>query len=238
MKKILFPIIFLISLNIALADPMPDFPFVVSSGAATIKVKPTTAEVLIYLGAFEKQSDIALQKINDTSRIIIDLLEKHSISTSHLEASNINKNTKYHREGSEDLEILGYQITRQMKLKMDELESFEQLVDSLAALNNLSYLRTSFDVSNKEKINKELMRIAGQKAKEKAIDMANSLDAEIDSLYAVSETSSFDQFLTPLGIYSSSGAGFARDKTKLQMFVPDTIELSKKINVVFRIKEN
>jgi len=88
-----------------------------------------------------------------------------------------------------------------------------------------------------------LVVLASKNARNSAKHIANSLDKEIHSAYAVSQISNFESFLATFGASSNLIELFAARESKMKfnsgkvaMFIPKTINISQHINVVFRLK--
>ncbi len=200
MIRIFVIFIFLTITNITSASNLPDFPFVVSTGVAEKDVLPTIATVSINVLAFNKQSDKAFEAANVASRSVIELLKKYDIDIKQLEANDIQKSTTRQRGNNYNRhEILGYEVSRNMSLTLNNLSQYSELVNDIVSIDNISGIRTQFDVSNRIQIESELIQIASKNAKNKATKMANSLDTQIHSVYAVSQASNFGDFFATFG---------------------------------------
>lgn len=238
-KPIVLILSCLLSVSVMAAD-LPKFPFVTASGTAEKKAAPDMATVHLSILAFEKESDLALKVVNDTATQAIQVLTQHGVSKDKIEATDIRKNTIRKRDSEyNNLEILGYEVSRSMVIKLDNLAQYSDIMGKLIGTNNVSGVRADFDVSNRKELEAELMAIAGADAKEKASAMANGLNAKIHSVYAISQ-GSFGTFNVDFGagamktmaFRSAEGAG----AYETIMFAPETITVEQSINVIFRIK--
>lgn len=240
MFKILTSLIFLAFTIACNAANLPDFPFVVSTGMAKQDVKPDIATININLLAFDKESIKALQSANIASKGVIDLLKKYSINVKQLEAGDIQKSTTRHRDKDYNTSgILGYEVSRNMTLKLVELSYYSELMNDLISINNVSGMQTQFDVSSRKEIESKLIQTASQDAKDKATKMALGLGTKIHSVYAISQASNFDDFFATFGASSHSERALYAMRsrmTNIALFIPESINISQHINVVFRIK--
>jgi len=230
-------LVFTISTN---AANLPDFPFVVSPGDAKQAVKPDIATININVLAFDKDSSKALESANMASKSVIDLLKKYDININQLEAGDIQKSTTRQRDSNyKSLEILGYEVSRNITLKLIDLSYYSELMNDLVSINNVSGAQTQFDASNRKEIKLELIQQAGRDAKDNATQMAHALNSKVHSVFSISQGSNFD------GLYASFSAPpnpqhrtleFRRTVADITMFIPESIEISQHINVVFRLK--
>jgi uncharacterized protein YggE len=225
----------------AVAADLPKFPFVVANGTAEKKIKPDMATIHLSILAFEKESDQALKVINDTSTKVTEILTKHGVNKEKIEATDINKTTTRKRDAEfNGLEILGYEVSRSMTIKLDNLAQYSDIMGNLIATNNVSGVRADFDVSDRKAVEAELIALAGADAKEKANAMANGLGTKVQSVYAISQVSSFGDFVADFGagtmkrmeFRTADGAG----NYETIMFAPETITVEQTLNVMFRIK--
>lgn len=230
----------LISLSATAAD-LPNFPFVVANGTAEKKIKPDMATVHLSIMAFEKESDLALKTVNLTTTQVGDILTKHGVRKENIEATDINKSTTRRRDPEFNaLEILGYEVTRSMTIKLDNLAQYPEIMGNLISTNNVSGVRADFDISNRKAVEAELIAMAGADAREKATAMADGLGSKIQSVFAISQVSSFGDFVADFGggavrnmaFKTADGAG----SYETIMFAPETITVGQTINVMFRIK--
>ena len=240
MLRIIASLIFLLSTISSNAANLPDFPFVVSTGEAKQEVKPDIATISINVLAFNKDSTQALELANLASKGVIELLKKYDISTNQLEAGDIQKSTTRQRDKNYvSTDILGYEVSRNIKLKLIDLSYYSELMNDLVSIDNLSGMQTQFDVSNRKEIESQLIQTASKDAKDKAGKMARGLDSKIHSVYAISQASNFDGFFATFGASSYSQAeiqALYRSVRSVALFIPESIEISQHINVVFRLK--
>ncbi|MCR6650191.1 MAG: SIMPL domain-containing protein [Cellvibrionaceae bacterium] len=158
----------LISFSVAAAD-LPNFPFVVANGTAEKKIKPDTATVHLSIMAFEKESDQALKTVNLTTTQVSDIITKYGVRKENIEATDINKSTTRRRDPEFNaLEILGYEVTRSMTIRLDNLAQYPEIMGNLIATNNVSGVRADFDISNRKAVEAELIAAAGAEAREKS----------------------------------------------------------------------
>lgn len=239
MTRIFGLIVTLLFSQLAFAASVPDFPFVVSVGHAEREVTPDTATISLDIMSFEKDSKLALKAANLATTQLMETLKKNGVPEANVEASDIEKATKRRRDEYRTLDILGYEVSRTIKIKLDDLSKYSELMSDLVAIDNLSKAETIFDVSNRREIEAELMEEASKDAREKAERMAGSLGTKIQSVYAISQKSNFGEFFATFGVLEPPIGAFmmvGNDSHTTVMFVPDSISVEQSINVVFRIK--
>lgn len=226
--------------HFAYSANLPDFPFVVSVGRAEQEVKPDMVTVSLEIMAFEKESDVSRDKVNEATNRILKILKEYGASSEAIEATDIKKSTKRKRDSEyNSLDILGYEISRSLTIELKNLSSYSELISDIVSVNNVSGVRANFDVSNRKQIERELIELASEDASSKAEQMARSLGAKIHSVYAISQSSDFGAFFATFGARSEEVmADFsALHRRPIAMFAPKNITIRQGINVVFRINK-
>ncbi|ABD82346.1 SIMPL domain-containing protein [Saccharophagus degradans] len=240
MNKIFGIVFFLLLCQSVSGANLPDFPFVVSVGSSEQDVKPNIATIQLGVMAFEKDSDLALKTVNLASTSVIGVLKKYGVPVGNVEASDIEKSTKRKRDSDYNtLDVLGYEVSRSITVKLENLSKYSELMSDLVAINNVSGARTAFDISNRKEIEAKLMETASKDARDKAEKMAISLGTKIQSVYAISQASNFSEFFATFGARSEqimADMAYREGSYNTVMFVPKSINVKQGVNVVFRIK--
>lgn len=225
------------------ASPIPDFPFVTVTGESSRKVAPDMVTIELQALVFDKRAKMAQKKLEDTTANLIALLEANNIPLSKISSEQVNKRTKRARKNNsyDNLEILGYELTRQFKIELDSLERFPKIYNALLKMENITGISNRFDVSNKVEIGQELIAEAAVKAKNKATQMATGLGVELGSVFAFNDTGSFQTFFATFGLQGNN-AGYRYEKfesvamrSEKAAFIPEFINISKRINVVYKL---
>ena len=242
MKKILFTLLMLCfySSNLV-SETLPDFPFVIANGEAEIEVKPDEATIQLSITAFEKESDLALKTLNLTTTAVTQAVNKYAVKTDQIEATDITKSVKRRRDGQyNNLEILGYEVSRSLTIKLKDISKYSELMSDIIVINHVSNARASFDVSKRKDVEVKLVNMASKDANEKAKNLAKSLGSNIDSIYAISQTSNFNSLMPTFGAGGANLAfqdrAFRSESYQTVMFAPKTIKISQGVNVVYRLK--
>lgn len=224
------------------ASPIPDFPFVTVTGESSRKVAPDMATIQLQALVFDKKATSAQLKLEKVTGNLLELLEKNGVDLSKISSEQVTKRTKRARKNNsyDDLNILGYELTRQFKIELNDLKHFASLSSGLLKMENIVGISNKFDVSNKQDIGVELIAEAGMKAKNKAKQMAAGLDVELGSVFAFNDTGSFQTFFATFGLDSEvyrnyKEARFASMASGQPNFIPEFIEITKRINVVYKL---
>ena len=225
------------------ASPLPDFPFVTVTGESNRQVAPDIATIQLQVLVFNKRAKSAQMELDTTTNKLLQTLQDNEIDLNSISSEQVNKRTKRSRKNSsyEELEILGYELSRQFSIELDDLAKYPKLSTELLKMENVTGVSSRFDVSNKEDIEIELIAEAGSKAKTKAKLMASGLGVPLGQVFAINDTGSFQSFFATFGLQSEAYNYARQEKFASTMaapqatFIPEFIEISKRINVVYKL---
>ncbi|WP_394391149.1 SIMPL domain-containing protein [Shewanella woodyi] len=241
MTRIILALILLASAPFGYSANLPDFPFVVSVGNAEREVKPDIATLNLEIISFEEKSDLSLEKVSTATESVLKVLQSYGVKSEAIEATDIEKSTKRKRDSDYNrLEILGYEVSRSLTIELRDLSKYSELISDIVAIDNLSSVQTAFDASNRKDIERALVNAASIDAREKAEQMAESLNTEIHSVYAISQDSDFGSFFATFGARSDQmmASLYSSHQAHVAMFVPKNIKIRQGINVVFKIEQD
>jgi len=232
----------LITTGTSMASSLPDFPFVLVTGEAKIEVSPNIAHINLNLMTFDSDPEKALATIGSRGRDIVALLTKLNVKKSDIKSYNLNKQTRRERSNSYGQgKISGYEISQRFEIALRNIKHYSLVMDQLIAMKNVNNVNIKFDVTNRDELVQNLVRSAGKDAKRKAQDLAAGLDTKLGRVFAATQDSSFNEFFARFGLRQEN---MGRVETmrmsdragNYNMFAPETIELRKTINVVYRLK--
>lgn len=201
------------------------------------------ATIQLQILVFEKRASSAQSSLDSTTAKLLQVLQNNNIPATSISSDEVNKRTKRARDkrSYEELEILGYELSRHFTIELDDLAKYPNLSTDLMKLENVIGVSSQFDISNRQDIEVELIADAGQKAKNKAKQMASGLGVKLGSVFAMNDSGSFQSFFATFGLESQS-YGYARNE-KMALtragtqasFIPEFIQISKRINVVYKL---
>ncbi len=226
----------------AQASNLPDFPFVLVTGEAKTKVAPDMATIHLNLMAFDKDPEQALFTVGLRGREIVKLLNELDVKKVDIKSFNLNKQIQRERtNGYGQGKISGYEVNQRFEVTLRNIEHYSLVMDKLIAMKNVNNVTINFDVSNRQSLTQALVKKAGKDAKQKAQDLAAGLDAKLGNVFAATQDSSFNEFFARFGLRQENMGRFEAMKMSdrggnYNMFAPETIELRKTINVVYKLK--
>ena len=222
---------------ICYAEDWPIDPFLVVQGRAEIGVPPEEATVKLNVVAFEKESEVAVETVQQQVSRVLDVFERFDIPSSAITSFSLHKDVERARQNYQDLEILGYYVSRRIEAELSSISGFSELIADLASLDNVSSIDATFDVSNRDEIEAQLTRDAGADARRKAENMAEAMGVSVGNVHAISETEfRSDGTVYGLGprLYPSVASPRPYNDT---VFVPASITIVQSLNVVFAVEQ-
>jgi uncharacterized protein len=217
----------------------PDFPFVHVEGEARLQVPPEQATIGVSMATFHADSSVALETMQAQVGKVLEVVAAAGIPDNQITAFDLHKSVQRARdERYSQLEILGYEFSRSIEVELTDLDKFASLVADLAAIDNVASVDAYFGLEDPDDIDTRLVQRAAEDARRRAEDMARSMGVTIESVFAISETpmSAIGQ---TFGLRGDWGAALAMkmDRDRPAVFVPESIDFHKSVNVIFKIRE-
>ena len=240
LNKLILTLTLMLLVSNTLANDLPDFPFIIVTGEASTEAAPDSATIFFVVTEFNEDSEKAMAVVQQRSVEVLALIERFNISTDDIHSFGIDKEARRARnEDYQRLEILGYEVLQQYRVKLNEISKFSEFMNELVSMQNVSGIGTEFAVADEEQILRSLTKTASGDARRRAEDLAEAMEVKILSVHALSENESFSRHLAKFEVSSTyprmvMQTGSRVDSFKL--FVPKALELDKTVNVVFKIE--
>ena len=145
----------------AVANDLPSFPFLLVEGKAKAEVQPDKATLSVYVSAFDPESGVAVETVRRQLIALLGILAKHSIPDDAITSYNLAKEVERARKDRVEMEIVGYHVSRRLKVEFVDISNFAELVAEITKLDNVSSLDANFDVTNRDNIELKLVNEAG-----------------------------------------------------------------------------
>ncbi|NOX68062.1 MAG: SIMPL domain-containing protein [Gammaproteobacteria bacterium] len=137
------------------------------------------------------------------------------------------------------MEIVGYHVSRRLKVELLDISQFATLVAEIAKLDNVSSLDADFDVTNRDSVELKLMNEAGVDARRIAENMVHGMSRTVGRVFAISKSSIRSSVATfAFDVRANYPAAMMRMSADYQetIFEPSTIELRQSIHVMFELE--
>ena len=241
MKFIVLAVSLFISLAV-IANPVPDFPFVIVTEKLDQEVKPDVAKVRFSVLAYDKSSDKAMEQLTKSTALMLDALKKHGVLISKLESTQIDKSTKRARkDGAYNLEVLGYEVQQGFNLRVTDLDKYPGLVNELIRLDGIQNIDAFFETSKEEEYKETMITKLSAKARKKADALAQAQSRKVKSVYGITTEGQFGQAYAIFSLEynpqeyarAMQSAPYGMD---LVMSVPEYIKVVQRITAIYELK--
>lgn len=243
MKKYTIVLLSLVCGHAVLATDLPEFPFVYAEGRAITNIAPDVAVIDLKIFCYDKSSSNASASVENRCAELIDSLnDQYGLTSANITASNLRKYvTRNKNNDNEQLEILGYNVSRDITIEVNKIELFPNIMRMLSSTDLITSIDAGFKRSDKDSIISELTTKACQDAHNNATLLAKSSGGELGSLFAIS-TEGLDNLSIKFRPYLSMGdeivayGGYFRSKGETPFFAPDTIKYEAVVATIYKLK--
>jgi uncharacterized protein len=237
---------FMICVSGAFAADIPDYPFVFIVGKADIDTPPSIATCSLTLRAREQDPDKAASIVEDRLRSVLATLKAHHVAPNDIESFDIEKQVLTNDNNDNGLTVIkGYDVWRNVKFTVRQLEAVAPVEVSLVRSPNVSNINCRFDRTDRAVVEGDLMSKALRSARDEAAKLAEPLGRHVAAAVAVSKVP-FEAIGGTFGFGDTSaamqsmGRMFSKsvdpdDLRGDELLVPSTIHLSVAVNVLFKM---
>ncbi|HRI36621.1 MAG TPA: SIMPL domain-containing protein [bacterium] len=161
------------------------------SGDGQVSLRPDTASIRIAVSELASTTRAAQQATNTKTTEVLAILRKSGIKDENIRTSNISFSTEYDWSSSER-KVLGQRVRQELEAKVSNLGPSDQnnlsiLLDALAGIENIEIYSVSFDLDDQEQAYGNARKLAFEKAREKAAELAGLAEEELGRIVSISE---------------------------------------------------
>ena len=226
----------------SLASALPDYPFVFTSGSAERLIAPDIAQLSFRIQSHQREADTAIAMVESASKRVAGLLEDADVKVEDIDASEIDKVEKKHREsGAQESVPGGFEASRRFKVTIRDLAKYPVLVNDVFELPASEGFFTTFDRTDREQIERQLFDQAAKNAQARAEQMATSFARKLGQVRGIAQVPfmSLPDWLGFSGDSDYGPAAYAIGTPSLsleRLLVPATITISVEVNAVFELQ--
>jgi hypothetical protein len=224
---------------LAVASPLPEFPFVYVRGEAARSLAPDKALITFDITSYHTNAADAYRQQAESADQALAFTQQLGVPADAITAQAIEKRSvRREDEKDNELEIIGYETERTVKIEVSDLALFPKLIEFLYTQPRIEEISVVFGRKDETAILKGLTEDACANAKENAERLTTGFQKRVKRVRAISE-SGFSGLGQPFGLYED-GSGFAayRMTSERQDFrvIPSTISFRKTVYAIFEIK--
>jgi len=220
-----------------MAADLPTHPFIHVTGSAEFLVMPDLGEIDIDIVSLEPDADAAWKEVNDGLEAARALFVQHGVAEEDMQVQDIVRRPR-RVEVLPEGQPLPMDTRVAIHLTVRDLAHWTPLLRSLLVMKNIESLAVSFNRSDRDKIEDELLAEALAKAKLKAQKIAKGVGARLGAATGVS-LQPLKNLSNAMGLSSDPYArqvGERRASPKGgNMALVQTMRLAQTADVIYRI---
>ncbi|PRC93786.1 SIMPL domain-containing protein [Solimicrobium silvestre] len=225
------------SATIVCASQLPDYPFIHSVGNAGIYAQPDIGEISFEITVSDAESDKATQQAVAINADILALLAAQNIPAADVEIYEVQKKMRAVEGVDGKPATVICDIKQSIIINVRDLSKWEGLTTPLLGTNNLGNFDTSFERTDRHKINDELIAAAVKDAQHNGMLMVESFGKHLGAAMAISSGKLKDVSIA-LGL--ATGGLSSDDAPKgnpiRNFFAPAPLRFTQSVDVLFKIK--
>ena len=206
-------------------------PQISVSAVGEVSVKPN----LQFWDCVVKTTAPELEKVaeqhSETMKAVLTYLTKNSIEGKDIQTTRMSFREDWSYKAGKRIKN-GYLATTNIKFKLRELNQYEAFWKGLSAIDGFSVRNVSYDHSDKEQFQKESLKRALLKAKEKANFIAETLGEKLGDVISVREAQDNRR---PRLMAEASRSMLSVNKNG--SIAPGEITFRKQIDAIFMLKK-
>ena len=210
---------------------LPAHPFVSTSGRAQMWIRPDIGEVKFEAGTQDPSAETAAARLQELGASLAQLLAEHGVREADIEAYEVDKKS-VPVSGQEQP---AYSIGRLYHARVRDLAQWPALIEKLVAMDHVTNISSTFDRSDGDDINTQLMAAAADDARSKGAALAKAFGRKLGPVVAIAR-GPLDKVAAP---FLEQQAGRTPRGTSPQpgkVMVPDSIPYLQTVNAIFALK--
>lgn len=206
-----------------------------------MQVAPDKAEIRLTIRHNAATAEQATDTIYRQGRELLAFLAEKDIGNDDIEAAQINKEATY--KDYNDRTITGYSATQPILIKLNSLQHYSAIMDYLFRQPHIFSIDGQFDSHKRVEYEQQLQLQASRDARSTAEGLAAAQGVKLSSVFAITEASGWQHLPENFGFGGGSfqyGAqnkmSAAEDSSASSLVLPKQINLSKTVNVIYKIE--
>ncbi len=171
--------------TVAVADGMPQGPYVSTTGVAEVKVMPDRANLNLSASVLHKDGLKAKHEVDERVEAFILAAQALGISQKDINAGTLYTRPEYNYPKHGKRELLGYRATRKITLTLDELDKLSKVLDSALESGLQEVTNIQFTLRDTKAAKLKARALAIKDSKDKAAQLAQAYDAKLGEVYSI-----------------------------------------------------
>jgi uncharacterized protein YggE len=215
----------------AQTSALPAHPFVSTSGRAQMWIRPDIGEVKFEAGTQDPTAETAAAQLQELSAGLVQLLAEHGVREADIEAYEVDKKS-VPVSGREQPD---YSMGRLYHARVRDLAQWPALIEKLVAMDHVTNISSTFDRSDGDDINTQLMAAAADDARSKGAALAKAFGRKLGPVVAIAR-GPLDKVAAPFLEQQVGRTPRGTSPQPGKVMVPDSIPYSQTVNAIFALK--
>ncbi len=188
------PLVLLTVATAAAQDEQPRLsdliPSITVTGTGEVQVEPDRAQIHVGVVTQAESAAGAVEANNQAMQQLLDALKQHGVEANDIQTSNfsISPQHDYDQQGRHPPQIVGYQVTNQVQVKVRDLARLGALLDLVVQQGANQVQGIDFQVSDQSQRKDEARRKALDDARRKAELYASAAGARVGRPLLIQES--------------------------------------------------
>lgn len=157
----------------------------VAEGRVTVSPDIVTLSLAIQNRASTSQA--AYTNVNTGIASLRDILKEAGVADTDIQTTSIYMSPEYNYDNGKTVPN-GFSATHNLSVKVKKLDGVNTILDKVASVSDVQIQGVSYDLGDKEKVYTEARKLALEKARQKADEIAKVTGVSIKKVQSVSET--------------------------------------------------
>ncbi|MGI6547656.1 MAG: SIMPL domain-containing protein [Bacillota bacterium] len=160
------------------------------SGEGVVRARPDIVFTTLGVEVRAKTAEAAQQQANEKIAAVLAVLAKHGIPETDIITSNYSLRPEYDYRNNDSRErvLLGYVVNHDLRVKVANLEKLGTVIDqAITAGANQAY-NITFDISNRDELEKQALQAAVSDASAKAQVLAQAANVRVRGVHSINAT--------------------------------------------------
>lgn len=197
-----------------------------------VKVSPDMVVLSLSISSKAPTSREAYANVNSGMTLLRNILKEEGVIDTDIQTTSIYMSPEYTYDNGKNIPN-GFAATHSLSIKTRKMESVNALLDKVANVENVQIQGVSYDLSDKEKVYTEARKLALEKARQKATEIADVSGLEVKKVQSIAEST--PTYVPMYQNYKSMDMANV-GSTASTTIAPGQLEYSVSLNVVYELK--
>ncbi len=224
---------FLANKQITTINNLPSSGAIEVSAEGRVNVAPDMVQVNLTVQQRAQSSKEAYTKINVGVTELRKVLKDSGVLDTDIQTTSIYMSPEYNYDNGKQIPN-GFSASHTMTIKVRKFESVNTILDGVVAIEGVQIQGVSYDLSDKEKVYSEARKMALEKARQKADELAKTSWVTLKKVHSISEGTSIPNYPLYQNVRAMDVANVGTSSSTTSV-APGMLEYSISVNVSYEL---